>query len=296
MMKNIAIVVAGLVLTIFSVPAASQTPECQTPPSPASAQSSRAAEPDSENRTGDRSQFQARALEILVGQRAAAEYETTVKLFCDDTVHEYVNRITQTVAHGSNVRVPVTVKVVDSSEANALSFPGGFLYINTGLILAVESEAEIASVVAHEIAHVVARDGMRRQTVVPDADSSTAVTPLPDGVNGMGQIGGYLIPLNNVGGRIETEADYNGIRYLQKSGYSPRALITFLERMLAREQTDPKSVLRMFQTHPPTRERIRGIGDRIGYPTESPGTDAELQRIKGIIERSLPQPVPSTSH
>ena len=289
MTGNFSIAAAALLLLIFSLPAASQTPECQTLPGAAS-------ETDSESDASSRPQLRARALEILVGRRASAEFETTAKLFCNDAVHDYINRITQTVARGSNVRVPVTVKVVDSPEANALSFPGGFLYVNTGLILAVESEAEIASVVAHEIAHVVARDGMRGQAVTLDTESSTPVTPLPDGVNSVGQIGGYLIPLNNVGARVETEADFNGIRYLQKSGYSPRALITFLERMLAKEQTDPKSVLRMFQTHPPTRERIRRIAERIGSPTEKPPTDPEHQKIKEIIGRSSPQQAPSTSH
>jgi predicted Zn-dependent protease len=113
----------------------------------------------------------------------------------------------------------------------------------------------------------------------------------------VGEIGGYLIPLNSVGARRETEADYNGIRYLQKSGYSPRALITFLDRMLSKEQTDPNSVLRMFQSHPPTRERIQRIGERIGYPPaiQNPVVDAELQKIKTIIRNHLPQ-APSTSH
>ena len=126
-MKSLAIVVAALFFAIFSTPAVSQTPECQTSASPA------AEEADT------RSQPQPRALEISLGRRASAEYETAIKLFCDDTVYEYVNRIAQTVAHGSNVRVPITIKVVDSSEINAVSFPGGFLYINSGLILAVEN-------------------------------------------------------------------------------------------------------------------------------------------------------------
>ena len=279
-MKSLAIVVAALFLAIFSTPAVSQTPECQTSASPA------AEEADT------RSQPQPRALEISLGRRASAEYETAIKLFCDDTVYEYVNRIAQTVAHGSNVRVPITIKVVDSSEINAVSFPGGFLYINSGLILAVENEAEIAGVVAHEIAHIVARDGMRAQAIVRDA----AVTPITEGVNGIGQIGGYLVPLNNVGARRETEADFNGIRYLQKSGYSPRAMITFLERMLSKEQTDPNSVVRMFQSHPPTAERIRSIGERIGYPvaSQNPAVDAELQKIKKIVtDRNGLPPVPS---
>lgn len=285
--RNFAIVVAALF--IFSLPAASQTAECQTSATPISEQPA---------------QFQPRATEILLGRTASAAYETLIKLLCVDTVQEYVNRITQTVARGSNARVPITIKVVDSNDVNALSFPGGFLYINSGLILAVENEAEIASIVAHEIAHVVARDGMREQAPALDAGRSTAVTPIHDGVDGIGQIDGYLISLKYLGSRRETEADYNGIRYLQKSGYSPRALITFLERMQSKERTDPSSILRMFQSHPPTTERIQRIRARIGYPSaiQNPVADAELQRIKEIllarvaIDRSRLQPVPSTSH
>ena len=122
---------------------------------------------------------------------------------------------------------------------------------------------------------------------------------LADGVNGVGQIDGYLVALRNVGARRESEAVFNGIRYLQKSGYSPRVLITFLERMLLKEQTDPNSVLTMFRTHPPTRERIRSIGERIGYPSavQKAVPDEELQKIKRIVmDRSGLQPVPSTSH
>jgi predicted Zn-dependent protease len=285
MMRGFAIAAAALILVVFSMPATAQTPGCGTPA--ASNESS----PDA------RSQQLPRAVEIALGRKASVQYETTIQLLCDDTVHAYVNRIAQTVAGGSNVRVPITIKVVDSSEINALSFPGGFLYINSGLILAVESEAEIASVVAHEIAHVVARDGMRGQSLAQNPVLNTAATPT-DGENKMGQIDGYLIPLNNLGGRRETEADYNGIRYMQKSGYSPRAMITFLQRMLSKEQTDPKSVVRLFQNHPPTAERIRGIGERIGYPsaTQTP-PDAELQSIKRIItDRSRLQQYPSTSH
>jgi beta-barrel assembly-enhancing protease len=285
-MRSFGIVVAVVFLVVFSVPAAGQTPECQTSASPTKPQLDRRSEP------------QPRAAEILLGSKAAAEYESTIKLFCDDTVHAYVDRITQTVVRGSNVRVPIRVKIVDSSEVNALSFPGGFLYINTGLVLAATNEAEIAGVVAHEIAHVVARDGMRAQEVGQHPGINTGVTPSPDGATGVGQIDGYLVGLSNIGARRESEADFNGIRYLQKAGYSPRAMITFLERMLSKEQTDP-SVLRMFQIHPPTRERIRRIGERIGYPpaVQNAVADAELQTIKQIVtDRSGPPPVPSTSH
>src|SRR5262245_45279121 len=120
-MKGFAIAVAALLVVIWSTPAASQTADCPPSISPASEQPAR---------PGD--QERPRALEIQVGRRAAAEYESANKLLCDENVYEYVNRIAQTLARGSNVRVPVTIQVVDSSEANALSFPGGFLYINSG--------------------------------------------------------------------------------------------------------------------------------------------------------------------
>ena len=270
-MRNFAIVVAVLFLVIFSMPAAGQTPECQT-----------SASQTSEDDEDIRAQSQPRAREILVGRMAAAEYETVIKLFCDHTVQEYVNRIAQTVARGSNTRVPITIKIVDSNGVNAISFPGGFLYVNTALILAVESEAEIAGIVAHEIAHVVAGDGMRGKALTLGAGAE--VTPIPDGVNGMGEIDGYLVPLKYLGSRMETEADIKAIRYLQKSGYSPRAMITFLERMRSKEQTGPNSVLRLFQSHPPTTERIQRIRQRIGFPSATqPVADAELQKIKELL-------------
>ena len=103
---------------------------------------------------------------MTIGRQASRRFERRAKLLKDATIQEYVDRIAQNVAHNSDCEVPVTIKIVDSNEINAFSFPGGFLYINSGLILGIDEEAELAAVIAHEIAHVVARDGMNRQSLL----------------------------------------------------------------------------------------------------------------------------------
>jgi predicted Zn-dependent protease len=233
-----------------------------------------------------RVKVQTRAREMTIGRQASRRFERRAKLIKDATVLEYVDRIAQNVARNSDCEVPVTIKVVDSTEVNAFSFPGGFLYINSGLILGIDEEAELAAVIAHEIAHVVARDGMKDSSYLGTGTGANPVV-IPSSP-GSGEVGGYLIPLRFAASSRETDADSRGIQYLQKAGYDPTALVTFLQKMRPKEESDVNRVLAMFQTHPPTAERIRLAQERIGTVTTAHQPNepkaGEFQKIQAILQ------------
>src|SRR5437870_12391363 len=103
-----------------------------------------------------RVKVQTKATEMNSGRQWSRRFERRAKLLKNGTVQEYFDRIAQNVGCNSDVQVLITIKIVDSNEINAISFPGGFLYYNSGLILAVDDEVELAGVIPHEIAQVVA--------------------------------------------------------------------------------------------------------------------------------------------
>src|ERR1051325_10905081 len=102
--------------------------------------------------------------EIALGKQLAQEVERQAKIVDDPVIAEYVNRVGQNLVRNSDAKVPFTIKVVDSEEVNAFALPGGFFFVNSGLILKADTEAELAGVMAHEIAHVAARHGTRQAT------------------------------------------------------------------------------------------------------------------------------------
>lgn len=234
--------------------------------------------------------------EMTIGRQLTRRFERRIRLVKDVAVQEYVDRIAQDLARHSDAIVPVTIKVVDSTELSAVSFPGGFLYISSGLILAMDDEAEIASVVAHEIAHVVARDGMRNNRYMGTGGGGAEfiLIPFPNPANALAELDG-LTPLISLGSPREIRADYRAIQYMQRAGYDPKGMIRFLEKLQARETTE--AVLLMLQTHPPAAERIRLAQEQIGA---SPSTDSvdtggttELQKIKALlVERETSNPRP----
>ena len=229
-----------------------------------------------------------KAREMTIGRQASRRFERQIKLVKDMEVLEYVGRIAQKVAASSDVTVPVTIKVVDDNTVNALSFPGGFLYVTRGLIMAVDDEAEVAGVIAHEIAHVVVRDGMKNSSYLgTGAGINPAAIPAPEGTDGLVDFGGYLVPRKFVAPPRETDADRRGIPYMQKAGYDPHGLITFLQKMQAKEKTDPGNVWGLYQTHPPTADRIRLVEDQVRTlpPASTPQADTttELKKIQALM-------------
>jgi predicted Zn-dependent protease len=198
--------------------------------------------------------------EIRMGKQYAQQVESGSKIITDPVIAEYVNRIGQNLVRNSDAQVPFTIKVVDSDEINAFALPGGFFYVNTGLILAADEEAELAGVMAHEIAHVAARHGTRQMTRSQWANIGTL--PLIFMGGGIGYAvraaAGFGLPLTFLSFQrgFEAEADYLGLQYMYKTGYDPNAFISFFEKIQAQEKRKPGTLAKAFASHPQTPDRI----------------------------------------
>jgi hypothetical protein len=205
--------------------------------------------------------------EIRMGKQYAQEVEATSKLIRDPVITEYVNRIAQNLVRNSDAQVPFTIKVIDSDEVNAFALPGGFFYVNTGLILAADEESELAGVMAHEIAHVAARHATRQMTRAQWANIGTI--PLIFVGGGIGYAvrtaAGLGLPLTflSFSRNFESEADYLGLQYMYKAGYDPNAFVQFFEKLQAREKKKPGTLAKAFSTHPQTPDRISKSQDEI---------------------------------
>lgn len=198
--------------------------------------------------------------EIALGKQLAQEVERQVKLINDPEITEYVSRVGQNIVKNSDAKVPFTIKVVDSDEINAFALPGGFFYVNSGLITSADEESEIAGVMAHEIAHVAARHGTEQYTKGTIANYATIPLIFLGGGLGYGlyNAAGFLIPLQflHFSRKAETEADFLGLQYMYKTGYDPTAFISFFEKIQAQEKRKPGKLAKAFSTHPPTGDRI----------------------------------------
>lgn len=231
--------------------------------------------------------------EIALGREMAAQIERDVKLVQDPAVNEYANRVGQNIARNSDSKVPFTIKVIDSGEVNAFALPGGFLYVNTGLILAADDEAELAGVMAHEIAHVAARHGTENASKAQILDwASIPLIFLGGGVGfGLRQAAGILIPMQflKFSRKAEAEADYLGVQYLYKAGYDPSAAITFFEKLQAKEKAKPGTMSKLFSTHPPTGDRVvktkENIEQILPGQEEYVVTTSEFLKIKALLKQ-----------
>jgi predicted Zn-dependent protease len=199
--------------------------------------------------------------EIALGKRLAQEVERQAKLVDDPIVAEYVNRVGQNLVRNSDAKVPFTIKVLDSEEVNAFALPGGFFFVNSGLILKAESESELAGVMAHEIAHVAARHGTRQATRGELAQiAMIPVMIMSGGWTGYAiyQGASLAIPMGFLAftRSMEREADYLGLQYMYKAGYDPTSFVDFFEKIQTMEKRKPGSVAKVFATHPMTDDRI----------------------------------------
>jgi predicted Zn-dependent protease len=235
-------------------------------------------------------QFYSLEREVAIGRQLAAEVDQTSKVINDPIVNEYVNRVAQNIVLHSDSKVPFTIKVIDAQEVNAFALPGGFLYVNRGLLEAAENEAEVAGVIAHEIAHVAARHGMEQ------ASKGELFNYLSIPLIFLGGIGGYAIrqglglavPLTflKFSRGAEKEADRLGAQYMWASGYDPNALITFFEKLQAQNKKKPGTLSKLFSTHPMTGDRItevRELIDRFPERSEYQISSSEFSQVKSRI-------------
>jgi predicted Zn-dependent protease len=205
--------------------------------------------------------------EIQLGKAMAAQVEQQSRIIQDPVVAEYVNRVGQNIVRNSDAQVPFTIKVIDDDTWNAMALPGGFFYVNTGIILAADSEAELAGVMAHEIAHVAARHGTKNASKAELANWLSLPLIFLGGPVGFGvqQAAGLLIPLKflQFSRGAEREADYLGLQYLYKTGYDPESYPDFFEKLQAREKNRPGSLAKAFSSHPMTPDRITAAENEI---------------------------------
>jgi predicted Zn-dependent protease len=200
--------------------------------------------------------------EIAIGKRYSTEIDRSAKIVSDPVINEYVNRVAQNVARNSDLKIPLTVKIIDSPDINAFALPGGFLYVNTGLLRAANEEDQVAGVMAHEIAHVAARhwaSQMTKATILQYAMLPLMFTPMTVGVY-YGVMEAYMngVPLAflKFSRDDEAEADFLGIQYMYKAGYDPYAYVAFFGKIVQEQRRNPGSVPSIFADHPPTPARI----------------------------------------
>jgi len=198
--------------------------------------------------------------QIAWGKQISQEVESQAKVINDPVISEYVNRVGQNIVRNSDSQVSFTIKVIDSDDVNAFALPGGFFYVNSGLILAADSEAELAGVMAHEIGHVAACHSARQYTRANLAEIMAIPLIFARGPAAYGAYEGaaLAVPLTflQFSREFEAQADYLGVQYMYKAGYDPQAFISFFEKVQAREKKKPGTISKAFSTHPQTPDRI----------------------------------------
>jgi predicted Zn-dependent protease len=198
--------------------------------------------------------------EVRNGKSYAMEIERSSHLVTDPVIVEYVNRVGQNIVKNSDAKVPFTIKVLDSDEINAMALPGGFFYVNSGLILACDEEAELAGVMAHEIAHVAAHHAARQMTRMEYAQIGMVPLMFIGGYTGYGiyEAAQIAVPLSflSFSRTFEAQADWLGVQYMYRSGYDPQAFVQIFEKLQALEKRKPGVLARAFSDHPQTPDRI----------------------------------------
>jgi predicted Zn-dependent protease len=205
--------------------------------------------------------------QVARGRVYAQQIESQIKLVNDPVVTEYVNRIGQNLVRNSDAQVPFTIKVIDSDVVNAMALPGGFFYVNSGLILAADEEAEMAGVMAHEIAHVAACHYGREMTRANLLQMASIPFIFMGGAIGYAgyEAAGLAIPMTflKFSRGFEAEADYLGVEYMYRAGYDPSAFVSFFEKIQAMEKKKPGTLSKAFDTHPQTPDRIEKTQEEI---------------------------------
>jgi predicted Zn-dependent protease len=231
--------------------------------------------------------------EVALGRQVSAEIDRQSKLIDDPIITEYINRVGQNVVNHSDAKVPFTIKVIDTDEVNAFALPGGFFYVNKGLILAADNEAEVAGVMAHEIAHVAARHYVETQ-----AKGQLAQIGLIAGSIFLGGIPGMI--LQNTAGLglaagfskfsrdAESEADKLGVQYLYAAGYDPSAMSTMFEKLASQNKKKPGFLAKTFASHPQSIDRLeasKALVARFPEHEEYVLNTSEFQRVKNRLLR-----------
>jgi predicted Zn-dependent protease len=231
--------------------------------------------------------------EVRLGRELAAEVDRQAKFIDDPVITEYVNRVGQNIVLHSDAKIPFTIKVIDSDEVNAFALPGGFFYVNKGLILVADNEAEVAGVMAHEIGHVAARHALENQTKGTLLEylamgTSIFLGGIPgmiyQNTAGLGLLGIFM----KFSRSAEEEADKLGVQYMYAAGYDPGAMATMFEKLEAKNKKKPGLIARAFASHPaPPERRAAALALAARFPEhdEYVISTSEFQRVKARLLR-----------
>lgn len=232
-----------------------------------------------------------REKEIQLGRQLSLEVEQQAKLVDDELVTEYVNRVGQNIVLHSDAKVPFTIKVIDSDEVNAFALPGGFFFVNRGLILAADNESELAGVMAHEIAHVAARHAMENQGKAQAMNYGMLAGIIFGGgilstvlQNGGGILG--MLGMMKFTRGAEEEADRLGVQYLYASGYDPTGMATMFEKLASQNKKKPNTLAKLFSSHPQSldrRDASLALVARFPEKDEYVISTSEFQRVKAHL-------------
>jgi len=228
--------------------------------------------------------------EVAMGRQFAAEVDRSAKFVEDPVIVEYINRVGQNLVLHSDAKVPFTIKVIDTDEVNAFALPGGFFYVNKGLILTADNESELAGPMAHEIGHVAARHGVEQASKGQLVNWGTLPLIFLGGWGGFAirQAAALAIPVGflKFSRSAEEEADMLGAQYMWAAGYDPHSLMTFFEKLQAKEKTKPGTMARIFSTHPVVGDRITKVQALIArFPDRNEYTlnTSEFNQVKGRL-------------
>jgi predicted Zn-dependent protease len=228
--------------------------------------------------------------EVAIGRQYAMEVDRSAKFVEDPIIVEYINRVGQNLVLHSDAKVPFTIKVIDADEVNAFALPGGFFYVNKGLILTADNESELAGPMAHEIAHVAARHGVEQASKGQIINFATLPAIFLGGWGGFAirQGLGIAIPVGflkfNRG--AEEEADVLAAQYMWATGYDPHSLVTFFEKLQGKEKKKPGTMAKIFSTHPVVGDRIDKVNALVArFPDRSEYTinTSEFNQVKGRL-------------
>ncbi len=233
--------------------------------------------------------------EIRMGKQYADQIDRSTRFITDPVVTEYINRIGQNIVRNSDCKVPFTIKVVDSDVINAFALPGGYFYVDSGLILAADDEDELAGVMAHETAHVCAHHAAREMTRANYAQIGMVPLIMMTGYTwtGYGIYEGaqLLIPITflEFSREFEAQADYLGIQYMYRAGYDPMGLVSMFEKIENLEKQKPGAVAKVFEDHPQTPDRIlaseKEIATILPPRDEYLVTTSEFNEVKARLAR-----------
>ena len=228
--------------------------------------------------------------EVAIGRQFASEVDRSAKFVEDPLIVEYINRVGQNLVLHSDAKVPFTIKVIDSDEVNAFALPGGFFYVNKGLILTADNESELAGPMAHEIAHVAARHGVEQASKGQIVNWGTLPLIFLGGWGGFAiqQAASLAIPLGflKFSRGAEEEADMFAAQYVWAAGYDPHSYATFFEKLQAKEKKKPGTVARMFSTHPVAGDRavkVNALVERFPDRDEYTINTSEFNQVKSRL-------------